>query len=147
MSLKESIRRREIRNHGYVTAACVDHEGTKKIYQPKVLPRNIPLKELDHANSYIPDLRIHNTLEFFKSTLEIFTKEYNELPKKDERSLRALIRNYKCHINKLLTFDAEVEFNKTTYTKNLAEQFVLEIAKLNEQFLNILKPKQQTASV
>ena len=159
MSLKESIRRREIRNHGYRSAAIIDSktqiekEKTEKaIAGPTVeelqsAARSAILQRLDKADKSSVEKRIESTIKFAKETTDMFVLEYNALKVKNIKTLTRLISVYKTHISQLLKFDKEVDFNKTTYTKNLAEQFVEDIITLNDTFYDIFKPKTETISV
>ena len=156
MSLKESLRRRQIRNHGLVRAdvICSSAETIKrkesdiklketpKYFQDCV--RRSALQQLDKADKSTVEARIDSTLKFYGKTLEIFINEYNSMQHKDEKTLSDLVYLYRIHRAKLNSFDAEIEFNDTTYTKNLGEMFVDEICKLNPLFIYILTPKTQS---
>ena len=159
MSLKESIRKREIRNHGYKSAAIIDSKNKiekekteKALAEPTVeelqsAARSAILQRLDKADKSSVEKRIESTIKFAKETSDMFVLEYNDLKVKNIKTLSHLISLYKTHIAQLLKFDNEVDFNKTTYTKNLAEQFVVEIINLNDIFYDIFKPKTETISV
>ena len=156
MSLKESIRKREIRNHGYINAdiicrslETIERKKEEKAYKntPSYIQttiRNSALQQLDKADKSSVEARIDSTLKFYGKTLEIFINEYNSMQHKDEKTLSDLVYLYRIHRAKLNSFDAEIEFNDTTYTKNLGEMFVDEICKLNPLFIDILTPKTQS---
>ena len=153
MSLKESVRQREIRNHGHKSAEIIcnlqeqakrKEERIKRNNSPEFVQNSIrrsALQQLDRADMSTTKSRIVNTIKFAHTTLEMFTNEYNSLPVKDEKALTKLIFNYRTHISKLNTFDNEVEFNNSTYTQNLTELFAKQICKLNPLFVDIITPK------
>ena len=155
MSLKENLRRREIRNHGYVSAdaICGIEERIKQKKEQEELKnspiylkdciRRSALQMLDKSNTSSIEKRIENTIKFYNKTLEIFTFEYNSLDVKDEKALKILLYTYRTHIAKLNAFDNEVEFNGTTYTQKLTNQFALKLIELDSSCASILNLKQQ----
>lgn len=156
MSIKDNVRQREIRNHGYLTAEilCNLKDQSKRI-EERIKRNNSPefvqhgirrsaLQQLDKADKSTVEARIDSTIKFYGKTLEIFINEYNSMQHKDEKTLSDLLYLYRIHRAKLNSFDAEIEFNNTTYTKNLGEMFVDEICKLNPLFIDILTPKIQS---
>jgi len=156
MSIKESIRRRTLRNHGYVSAGCICSENEtqeknikaaenrkQNIISPEATRRSL-LQYLDTADLSTKVNAIKTHISFLNLTVMCFTNEYNNLQVKDKKALNNLLFNYKSHIKKLLIFDDAYQFNNTTYTKNLAEIFATEIIKLNPKFLHLLQPKTQS---
>lgn len=153
MSLKENLRRREIRNHGYVSANVICDITERSIQKeidnkikttPKYLQdciRRSALQQLDKADTSTTESRIKNTIKFANTTLEMFINEYNSLPQKNEKSLKALLYSYRTHVAKLNAFDKEVELNNTTYTQKLTDLFAEQICKLDPLFIDILTPK------
>lgn len=154
MSIKESIRRRGIRNHGYVTADCIcsqkEHEegmvkkavNKEKIKTSLSTLRRIPLMQLDKSTKTSPEKRIENINTFLDATLKAFENEYSSLTNKDENALRKLLFLYKTHIKQLLDFD-----KKTNNTKKLTEKFIVAIAKIDTHFITVLKQKENTKTL
>ena len=147
MSLKESLRRRQINNFGYTMASITEGDAFRaKLREERKQnkesfetmqnnTRRKPLQVLDKSSKQKEDY------ETFYNSIKInFTEEYNTLQTKNTKSLKQLLYVYKIHITKLQECDKH-------FSTKYANKFMQHIFTTDSEFLNILLPKTKEPTI